>query len=124
MRKKNEEVVEEAVVVEEKKTVKRAAKKAEKAVEAVAEAVSTGEEAPVEEPKAKKTTKRTTKKAAEAPVAVEIQYAGASITYDELVKKAREAAGEKAEAITLYVKPEERRAYFVLAGGETGSFEI
>ena len=128
MRKKNEEaVVEETMAAEEKKAVKKTAKKAAKAAEAAAEAVTVPEEetsAPAEEPKAKKTVKRTAKKAAEVPVAVEIQYAGVSITYDELVKKTREAVGEKAEGVTLYVKPEERRAYFVVASGETGSFEI
>ena len=61
--------------------------------------------------------------ASEPPVTIELQYGGRSVSYDELVQMARNAADGRAGSISLYVKPEEGKAYFV-AGEESGSFEL
>ena len=61
--------------------------------------------------------------ASEPLVTIELQYGGRSVPYDELVQRARNAADGRAGSISLYVKPEEGKAYFV-AGEESGSFEL
>ncbi len=64
-----------------------------------------------------------------APISVEndvffeLQYAGKSISYTEIVSRAKEACGGKAGKLNIYVKPEENRVYFV-SGDSSGSFEI
>ena len=61
---------------------------------------------------------------------IELQYAEKNISYDDIVKNAKEfwtlELGNKAEdlkSLDLYVKPEENRVYYVANGKETGSFE-
>ena len=56
-------------------------------------------------------------------VRVELQYDDVSISYDELISRARDAAPNAEGEIALYVKPQEHMAYFV-AGEESGSFAI
>ena len=51
---------------------------------------------------------------------IELQYAGKAVSLSEIIDKAKEACGDKAD---LYIKPEENRVYFV-SDGEVGSFEI
>ena len=51
---------------------------------------------------------------------IELQYAGKAVSLSEIIDKAKEACGDKAD---LYIKPEENRVYFV-SGDSTGSFEI
>ena len=89
-----------------------------------------------------KTTKAETAKAAEvketaapavketvAPVVEEkaaatvyIQYLGAELTTDDIIAKAKDAAGiAEPKKIDVYVKPEENKVYYVIDGNE-GSF--
>lgn len=81
----------------------------------------------------KPATKKTVTKKATASVKtkIELQYAEKNISYDDIVKKAKEfwtlELGNKAEdlkSLDLYVKPEENRVYYVANGKETGSFEL
>ena len=67
--------------------------------------------------------KKPSRRAKEATVAAELQYRELSISFDELADKARKAVGKKAGKISLYVKPEEGKAYFV-AGDINGSFDL
>ncbi len=53
----------------------------------------------------------------------ELQYAGKVISYTEIVNRARQACDGKTGKLSIYVKPEENRVYFV-SGDSTGSFEI
>ncbi|WP_051226608.1 DUF6465 family protein [Butyrivibrio sp. MC2013] len=62
---------------------------------------------------------------------VEIQYDGKSVTYDEILTKAKSfwtgELGKKAselKTLDLYVKPEEGRVYYVANGVDSGSFEL
>ena len=84
---------------------------------------------------AKKTTTRTaaakTKKAAAVKENISIQFAGKDYTTEQLVKIAKdvwECDLKKDPAdfkeVQLYVKPEEAKAYYVINGTETGSFDI
>ena len=84
---------------------------------------------------AKKTTTRTaaakTKKTAAVKENISIQFAGKEYTTEQLVKIAKDVwefdlAKDPADfkEVQLYVKPEEAKAYYVINGTETGSFEI
>ena len=84
---------------------------------------------------AKKTTTRTaaakTKKAAAVKENISIQFAGKEYTTEQLVKIAKDVwefdlAKNPADfkEVQLYVKPEEAKAYYVINGTETGSFNI
>lgn len=77
---------------------------------------------------AKKTTTRTTAAVKES---IAIQFAGKEYTTEQLVKIAKDVwefdlKKEPADfkEVQLYVKPEEAKAYYVINGTETGSFEI
>ena len=84
---------------------------------------------------AKKTTTRTaaakTKKAAAVKENISIQFAGKDYTTEQLVKIAKDVwefdlKKDPADfkEVQLYVKPEEAKAYYVINGTETGSFNI
>ena len=84
---------------------------------------------------AKTTTTRTaaakTKKAAAVKENISIQFAGKDYTTEQLVKIAKDVwefdlKKDPADfkEVQLYVKPEEAKAYYVINGTETGSFDI
>ena len=84
---------------------------------------------------AKKTTTKTaaakTKKAAAVKESISIQFAGKEYTTEQLVKIAKDVwefdlSKNPADfkEVQLYVKPEEAKAYYVINGTETGSFDI
>lgn len=86
------------------------------------------QKAAVEKAAAKKTTTRTTAAVKES---ITIQFAGKEYTTEQLVKIAKDVwefdlKKEPADfkEVQLYVKPEEAKAYYVINGTETGSFEI
>ena len=92
----------------------------------------TAKKAPAEKTSAKKeTVKKETTKKAEPETELHIQFADQSLTQDDLVKIAKDVweydLNQKADdlkSIELYVKPEERRAYYVMNKDFTGSFGI
>ena len=55
-------------------------------------------------------------------VNIEIQYAGKTVLYSDILDRVKELTGWK-EDIRIYIKPEDDRVYYV-AGKVTGSFEI
>ena len=65
--------------------------------------------------------KETAKKTSE--IHAELQYAGKAIPISEIVDRAKDACGNKADKLDIYIKPEESRVYFV-SDGNVGSFEI
>lgn len=82
---------------------------------------------------AKKTTKTTSARTRKAAVkeSVSIQFAGKEYTTEQLVKIAKDVwefdlkkAPADFKEVQLYVKPEEAKAYYVINGTETGSFDI
>ena len=123
--KKTTKTTEEAAVKKTtaKATAKKApAKKAETAEAAVKTAAKTT---------AKKTTTTRTKKAAAVKESVSIQFAGKDYTTEQLVKIAKDVwefdlKKDPADfkEVQLFVKPEEAKAYYVINGTESGSFEI
>ncbi len=62
-------------------------------------------------------------KAAAPSVHIELQYAGKNISYDELIDRAKNESGSDGSDISIYIKPEEDRVYYVV-NGVPGSFEI
>ncbi len=78
---------------------------------------------------AKKTTARTRKAAVKENIS--IQFAGREYTKEQLVKIAKDVwefdlkkDSSDFKEVQLYVKPEEAKAYYVINGTETGSFDI
>ena len=98
---------------EAKATETKAAAKTTKAAAEKKTATATAEKkAP-----AKKTT--TTKKAVAATkVEVFVEFGGVQVSIDEMVKNIKLTNGKSAKEITVYLKPEESKAYFVADGEE------
>ena len=125
-------------MAEAKKTAKATVKKpvAKAAAETTKKAAeATAEKAAAKTTAAKKTTTRTaaakTKKAAAVKENISIQFAGKDYTTEQLVKIAKDVwefdlKKDPADfkEVQLYVKPEEAKAYYVINGTETGSFNI
>lgn len=95
---------------ETKATAKKTAtKKAETKTTAKAEAKA---------PAKKTATKKTTAKKAATKVEVFVEFAGAQVSIDEVIANVQKANGEAAKNISIYLKPEESKAYFVADGAE------
>lgn len=83
---------------------------------------------------AKTATKKTAAKKTTATKKVEVktavvQYQGLEFTYDECLKKAeagfkKDNKGKTLEEISIYIKPEERRIYYVANKDCIGSVEL
>lgn len=113
--------VEEAV----KKAAEETEKKAAKAVEETVKAVKT----------VKTTAKAAAKKAAEKRTAVKetiyLQYLGKEIKKEDLMKRVKEIWTKELKhkvsdlkAVTLYLKPEENAAYYVINDEVTGKIDL
>ena len=132
-----EEKLVQDVKTVEKKAVKatgeakaEAAAKVEKAVKNITESVKTTAKATV-----KATTKAATKKAAAKKAAVKetvyLQYLGKEIDKDEILKQVKEIWTKQLKnkvgdmkSVTLYLKPEENAAYYVINGDITGKVDL
>ncbi len=81
--------------------------------------------AAAKKPAAKKTAaKATTKKAAAVSENVYVEYLGAQITSQDLIKKAKAASGIKSpKTVNVYVKPEDNMVYYVV-DNNAGSFPL
>lgn len=121
--KKAEEVKEVKVTaVEETKAAKE---------ETVAEAVVTEKKKPGRKP-GSKTAEKTTKKVekAEKQEAVYVQVAGEEFVVEEAMEKAKAAyvaEGHRVstiKSVRLYIKPEERKAYYVINEKAAGSIDL
>lgn len=103
----------EKKTTEKKATTKKAATKVEAKVETkpVAKAAEVKEEkAPAKKPAAKKTT---------AKVDLYIQFGGATVAVADIEKNVKKVVKGK-KNYTVYVKPEESKAYIVADGETTG----
>lgn len=122
---------EEVKVEEVKAEVKAEAKKApaKKAAAPKKEAVKKAEVKT--EAKKAPAKKAAAPKKEEIKVSVNVQFAGKSLSEEDLVKMAKDVwkydLKQKAadfKSVELYVKPEESRVYYVINGKEAGSFAI
>ena len=115
------------------KTVEKAVKAAEKTTKAVAEKAEEVKEAVKEAVKetAKAPAKRTTTRKTAVKETVYLQYLGKEINKDDLVKQVKDIwtkelknkAGDL-KSVTLYLKPEENMAYYVINDDVTGSIAL
>ena len=111
------------------KTVEKAVKAAEKTTKAVAEKAEEVKEAVKETAKAP--AKRTTTRKNAVKETVYLQYLGKEINKDDLVKQVKDIwtkelknkAGDL-KSVTLYLKPEENMAYYVINDDVTGSIAL
>ena len=111
------------------KTVEKAVKAAEKTTKAVAEKAEEVKEAVKETAKAP--AKRTTTRKTAVKETVYLQYLGKEINKDDLVKQVKDSwtkeltnkAGDL-KSVTLYLKPEENMAYYVINDDVTGSIAL
>lgn len=111
------------------KTVEKAVKAAEKTTKAVAEKAEEVKEAVKETAKAP--AKRTTTRKTAVKETVYLQYLGKEINKDDLVnqvkdiwtKELKNKAGDL-KSVTLYLKPEENMAYYVINDDVTGSIAL
>ncbi len=98
---------------EKKTTTKKAAEKATATKAATAKKTATKaaeKKAPAKKPAAKKTT---------AKVDLYIQFGGATVAVADIEKNVKKVVKGK-KAYTVYVKPEESKAYIVADGETTG----
>lgn len=110
-------------------TVEKAVKAAEKTTKAVAEKAEEVKEAVKETAKAP--AKRTTTRKTTVKETVYLQYLGKEINKDDLVKQVKDIwtkelnnkAGDL-KSVTLYLKPEENMAYYVINDDVTGSIAL
>lgn len=121
----------------EKTTAAKTGEKAVKAVtETVKEAAKKVEEVAADTKKAVKTTAastatKTAVKKAAVKETVYLQYMGKEINKEDLMKQVKEIwtkqlknkAGDM-KSVTLYLKPEENKAYYVINDDVTGSVEL
>ncbi len=119
-----------------KETAVKVVKEAVADVKKVAEEKKTAEvkNATVTEKTAAKKTltkKKSAKKAAAVEETVFVQYMGKEVNTADIMKKVKEkwTKGMKKKvadlkSVTLYVKPEENKAYFVINGDVTGAVEL
>lgn len=125
------------IKVTEKTTAAKAGEKAVKAVtETVKEAAKKVEEVTADTKKAVKSTaaKTATKTAAKKAVVKEtvyLQYMGKEINKEDIMKSVKEVWTKELKnkvgdmkSVTLYLKPEENKAYYVINGDVTGSVEM
>ena len=111
------------------KTVEKAVKAAEKTTKAVAEKAEEVKEAVKETAKAP--ANRTTTRKTAVKETVYLQYLGKEINKDDLVKQVKDIwtkelknkAGDL-KSVTLYLKPEENMAYYVINDDVTGSIAL
>lgn len=122
------EEVKAAAKAEEKKAPakkaapkKTAAKKTEAAEKKAPAKKTAAKKAPAK--KATATKKAPAKKAAATKVEVFIEFGGAQVSIDEVIKNVKLVNGKPAKELTIYIKPEESKAYFV-ADGEDKDMDV
>lgn len=111
-----------------KETVKKATTKAAAKTSTAKTAAAKTEEAPAKKAPAKKAPaqKAAPKKVApkkpeakaETKVDFFVEFGGAQVSVDEVIKNVKLTLGKDAKEISVYLKPEESKAYFVADGEE------
>ena len=109
-----------------KAATKTTTKKTTKATETKAVETTPVVETPAVETKTEKkpaakkttTTKKTTTKKTAAKVEMFIEFGGVQVSVDEIVENVKKVNGKDAKNYTIYVKPEDSKAYFVADGEE------
>lgn len=106
------------MATEKKTTAAKTAEKKETAAKTTAKKTAAKAEPAKKTETAKKPAAKKTTKKAEAKVEMFIEFAGVQVSVDEIVANVKKANGKDAKNITVYVKPEESKAYYVADGEE------
>lgn len=103
-----------------KETVKKtAAKTAAKKTEATAEKKAPAKKAPAKKAAPKKVApKKPAAKAAETKVDFFVEFGGVQVSIEDVINNVKLSLGKDAKEISVYLKPEESKAYFVADGEE------
>lgn len=108
-----------------KETATKTTKAAEKKTAEKKTAAKTTKKAEEKKPVKKTTTKKTpskkatkTAKATETAVKVFVEFNGATVALEDVINNVKIVNGKDAKEITVYLKPEDQKAYFVADGEE------
>ena len=96
-----------------KETVKKATTKAP-----ATKAAAKTEEAPAKKAAPKKVAPKKPEAKAETKVDFFVEFGGVQVSIDEVIKNVKLTLGKDAKEISVYLKPEESKAYFVADGEE------
>ena len=104
------------------KKVAAAAEAAEKEITKATKAVETNVEKAVEKVKKvapKKTAPKKPEQPAEAKVNFFVEFGGVQVSADDVIANIKASYGKDAKEISVYLKPEESKAYYVADGEES-----
>lgn len=102
-----------------KKTATKAAKAEEtKAVETTVAETAAAETPAKKAPAKKAAAKKTTTNKTASKVEMFIEFGGVQVSVDEIIENVKKVNGKDAKNYTIYLKPEDSKAYFVADGEE------
>lgn len=101
-----------------KETVKKATTKAAAKTEEAPAKKAPAKKAPAKKAAPKKVAPKKPEAKAETKVDFFVEFGGAQVSVDEVIKNVKITLGKDAKEISVYLKPEESKAYFVADGEE------
>ena len=101
-----------------KETVKKTTTKAAAKTEEAPAKKAPAKKAPAQKAAPKKVAPKKPEAKAETKVDFFIEFGGAQVSVDEVIKNVKLTLGKDAKEISVYLKPEESKAYFVADGEE------
>ena len=101
-----------------KEPVKKATTKAAAKTEEAPAKKAPAKKAPAKKAAPKKVAPKKPEAKAETKVDFFIEFGGAQVSVDEVIKNVKLTLGKDAKEISVYLKPEESKAYFVADGEE------
>lgn len=101
-----------------KETVKKATTKAAAKTEEAPAKKAPAKKAPAKKAAPKKVAPKKPEAKAETKVDFFLEFGGVQVSVDEVIKNVKITLGKDAKEISVYLKPEESKAYFVADGEE------
>lgn len=101
-----------------KETVKKTTTKAAAKTEEAPAKKAPAKKAPAKKAAPKKVAPKKPEAKAETKVDFFVEFGGAQVSVDEVIKNVKLTLGKDAKEISVYLKPEESKAYFVADGEE------
>ena len=101
-----------------KETVKKTTTKVAAKTEEAPANKAPAKKAPAKKAAPKKVAPKKPEAKAEAKVDFFVEFGGAQVSIDEVIKNVKLTLGKDAKEISVYLKPEESKAYFVADGEE------
>ena len=101
-----------------KETVKKATTKAAAKTEEAPAKKAPAKKAPAKKAAPKKVAPKKPEAKAETKVNFFVEFGGVQVSVDEVIKNVKLTLGKDAKEISVYLKPEESKAYFVADGEE------